>query len=186
VVSPANEERKAINEAIRSELIAKRFVGRLNALETTQMRYAKQTSVSSEKSRAEIEQTVHRYGADQFAFGEAEGRAMIGFRLTKPRKLTVRFLLPLYYEREHEGRRQIHNLDPVRDAQQIRQRWTALLLVIKAKLEAVETNIETIEQAFMAETVMPDGKTVAEHLLPQINKMLESGVQQTLLLEFGQ
>ena len=31
--------------------------------------YAQQTQVSTDKSRAEIERTLQRYGADQFMYG---------------------------------------------------------------------------------------------------------------------
>jgi hypothetical protein len=49
-----------------------------------------------------------------------------------------------------------------------RQKWRALLLCIKAKLEAVESKIETFEEAFLAHVVMPDGKTVGDHTLTAI------------------
>lgn len=35
------------------------------------MAYAENTSVSSEKSRAEIERTLQKYGADQFMYGSS-------------------------------------------------------------------------------------------------------------------
>jgi hypothetical protein len=44
------------------------------------------------------------------------------------------------------------------------------VLSIKAKLEAVETGIESFEIAFMPYVVLPDGKTVAEHVLPALAK----------------
>jgi len=42
------------------------------------MTYANKTSVAPEKSRAEIENTLSRYGATGFAYGTEIGRAMIG------------------------------------------------------------------------------------------------------------
>jgi hypothetical protein len=45
-----------------------------------------------------------------------------------------------------------------------------LALSIKAKLECVETEIESFETAFMPYVVLPDGKTVAEHVLPVLEK----------------
>lgn len=54
-------------------------------------RYAAQTSVSSDKSRAEIERLLLRYGADQFMYGLLPEAAMIAFRA---RGRHVRFLLP--------------------------------------------------------------------------------------------
>ena len=43
--------------------------------------YAKDTSVSTELSRLEIEKTLIRYGATGFAYATEPGRAMIGFCL---------------------------------------------------------------------------------------------------------
>jgi hypothetical protein len=43
-----------------------------------------------------------------------------------------------------------------------RQRWRALALVIKAKLEAVTSGISTFEAEFLANTMLPDGRTVGD------------------------
>ena len=43
-------------------------------------RYANQTTVSSEKSRAEIETTLRRYGADSFAYVSERTRAIVAFQ----------------------------------------------------------------------------------------------------------
>ena len=56
-----------------------------------------------------------------------------------------------------------------------RQRGRALLLVIKAKLESVESGIETLEQAFLAHVVMADGKTVHERIAEPIALEYQSG-----------
>jgi hypothetical protein len=66
--------------------------------------------------------------------------------------------------------------------QACRQRWRALSLAIKAKLEAVECGITDFETEFLAHIVLPNGRgTVAEWLLPQIDKAYESGKMPTLL-----
>ena len=57
--------------------------------------------------------------------------------------------------------------------QACRQRWRALLLVIKAKLEAVTAGISTIETEFLANIVLPDNTIcVGEWMLPQIDRGL--------------
>lgn len=43
--------------------------------------YAADTQVSAEKSRAEIEATLGRYGAVSFAYGWSGDRVMIGFTM---------------------------------------------------------------------------------------------------------
>ncbi len=67
--------------------------------------------------------------------------------------------------------------------QACRARWRALLLVIKAKLEAVEVGISTIEHEFLAWTVIPgDGRTVGEAIGPQMQRAVDTGETPRLLL----
>lgn len=55
-------------------------------------RYAADTSVSAEKSRAEIEATLRRYGADSFGYGWETDRAIVQFRMLDRQ---VRFVLDM-------------------------------------------------------------------------------------------
>ena len=68
-----------------------------------------------------------------------------------------------------------------KNAQAIRQRWRALLLCIKAKLESVESKIESFEDAFLAHVVMPDGRSVSDHVRPRIEQVYAGGEGQALL-----
>ncbi|MEL6908489.1 MAG: hypothetical protein AAFP22_23970, partial [Planctomycetota bacterium] len=63
-----------------------------------------------------------------------------------------------------------------------RQRWRALLLVVQAKLEAVECGISTFEQEFLAHIVLPNGSTVDEVLAPRIIEAVDAGNMPTLAL----
>jgi len=65
--------------------------------------------------------------------------------------------------------------------QAVRQRWRALALVIKAKLEAVEAGITIFEDEFMAHIVLPDGRTVGEYMLPKIEETYTTGRMPALL-----
>src|SRR5215831_5864853 len=108
-------------------------------------RYAATTEVPSDRSRAEIERTLQRYGADQFMYGWETRQAVIAFRAHGKQ---VRFELPLPDRRAREfthtpGRQVLRSDGAQQEAyeQAVRQRWRALALVIKAKLEAVEAGI---------------------------------------------
>lgn len=145
------------------------------------MRYASNTNVSSEKSKAEIEQTLRRYGADQFASMWESGRAAIQFRLTKK---MVRFVLPLPDKNDDEftktttGRKRRNPSDiEIAWEQGCRQRWRALALAIKAKLEAVECGITTFEEEFMAHIVIPgqNGKTMGQIMLARVDEAYATG-----------
>ncbi len=140
-------------------------------------KYAERTEVPIDRSKAEIEKTLMRYGADQFVYGTMLGRAMIAFRANDR---FVRFTLPLpdpgsrEFSRTPTGRSRIKNAAQREFAQEVRRRWRALSLNIKAKLEAVETGITTFEQEFMAHIVLPDGLTVGEFMTPQIELAYET------------
>lgn len=139
--------------------------------------YAKNTSVSVDRSQAEIKKILTKYKATSFAFGESSDKAMIQFDMTGKR---VRFILPmpiLGKQKDHRG--WVMNQNAV--SQLERSRWRALVLIIKAKLESVEAGITTIEQEFMAHIVLPNGKTVGEIVLPEIEMSYQSGKMPALL-----
>lgn len=66
-----------------------------------------------------------------------------------------------------------------------RQSWRAMLLVIKAKLEAIEAGISVFEDEFLAHIVMPDGRTISEHVRPQLDQIAASGTVQRLLPDYS-
>jgi hypothetical protein len=72
-------------------------------------------------------------------------------------------------------------VDEKRSAQYHRQLWRALLLVIKAKFEIVESGIETFDEAFLSNIVMSDGATVGEWATLQIATMYQQGEMPPLL-----
>jgi hypothetical protein len=65
--------------------------------------------------------------------------------------------------------------------QAVRQRWRALALVIKAKLEAVEAGITVFEEEFLAHIVLPNGGTVGQFMLPQVETAYATGQMPPLL-----
>jgi len=68
--------------------------------------------------------------------------------------------------------------------QACRQKWRALSLVVKAKLEAVESGITTFEDEFLAHIVLPNGQTVGEQALPRVREAYATG-GNVPLLTFG-
>lgn len=137
------------------------------------MTFASTTKVPVDQTRSEIERTLTRYGADRFAYFSETGRAIILFE-AKDRRIKFEVPLPAAKPTENDATRKTRE-------QMIRQRWRALLLCIKAKLESVASNIETFEEAFLAHVVMPDGKTVGEHAAPVIAESYLRGSNLPLL-----
>jgi len=142
------------------------------------MSYAATTTVPFEKSIAEIVALVKRSGATQIGKFESEEGFQVQFAI-KDRLIRFRLKFPaldtiprrngnnaVLSEVQRKGR-----LD-----QAIRQRGRALLLVIKAKLESVESGIETLEQAFLAHVVMSDGVTVYDRINQSIALEYQSGI----------
>jgi hypothetical protein len=134
------------------------------------VRFASQTRVSADQTRVEIERTLSRYGATAFAYMSVQGRAIIAFEAAK-RHIKITVPLPTG--------------DDKKSQQQARQRWRALLLVIKAKLESVESEIETLEEAFYANIVMPDGRTIYESTRDHVAVAYETGKVQKLLPDYS-
>jgi hypothetical protein len=115
-------------------------------------RYAADTSVSIDRSKGEIERTLARYGAESFAYATEQHQAMIAFRL---HGRMIRFMLKLpdpaapEWTRTETGRPRRGNAASEAYQQAQRQCWRALALIIKAKLEAVEAGIVSLDQEFL-------------------------------------
>jgi hypothetical protein len=141
--------------------------------------YAKDTDVPFERSIAEIVGLVRRAGADQIGQMEERDRFTLQFHLSD-RAVRFRVTFPTRDEVEQmKGPRQ----DAQRvEAQWRRQRGRALLLVIKAKLESVESGVETFEEAFLANVVMADGATVYDRIAAPIAAEYEARRPGPLLL----
>lgn len=137
------------------------------------MAYAENTSVPVERTRAEIEKVVRAHGASAFASGWSGPKATVEF-IAKGRRVRFALTLPIA-----DDKRFTHLNTWTRRAttqatklweQATRSHWRRLLLVIKGKLEAAESGIETFEDAFMANIVLPNGLTVSESVAPMIEK----------------
>ncbi|OCI32782.1 hypothetical protein [Oerskovia enterophila] len=150
-------------------------------------RYAESTGVPSDRSRSEIERTLRRYGATTFTYGWTEGRAAIGF-VKDGRQ--IRFVLPLPARDDRAFTHTPARGTPRTEAeiekqyeQAVRQRWRALALMVKAKLEAVDAGIVTFEAEFLPHTVLPSGRTVFEDIGPSIDLAYRSGQVAPLQIE---
>lgn len=126
------------------------------------MAYAAKTDVPLDQSIAEIVKVLRKAGADRLAQAEEPGRiavqCFLNYRL-------LRFAIGL-----PDG------------AQSRRQRGRALLLVIKAKIESIESGVETFDEAFLANIVTPDGRTIAQWAVPQIDQAYVDGKMPTQLM----
>lgn len=140
---------------------------------TTPRRFAEKTKVPSAQTRMEIERLLERHKAKQYLTGVdyEHGTARVQFNI---HSRIVRFTVALPDQKKLGG--------GDRYAQAERQKWRALMLVIKAKLESVENEIATFEEEFLAHIVMPNDQTVADVVLPLVAFAYERGTMPPRLL----
>lgn len=151
-------------------------------------KFAAKTHVAENKSRAEIEQLVYQYAGRNasFSYGTTSEQAAIMFVAFNRR---VKFLLrlPTPEEAVIQAKRKNGLQDPPESKQiawmdqERRRRWRALLLSIKAKLEAVESGIYTFEQEFLGH-IVPDStgdQTIYERMMAGPDRKLLAPVLST-------
>jgi hypothetical protein len=149
------------------------------------MAYAEGTDVGPDRSRQELERILIRYGASAFGYGWEDGRAVVQFRASE-RFVKIELVMPdpADFASTPTGRaRRSASAQASAHEQAVRQRWRALVLVVKAKLESVEAGIDTFDSAFLAHLVLPDGTTVGDRALPGVAEAYESGSMPRLLPE---
>ncbi len=147
-------------------------------------KYAQNTTVSADKSRIEIENTVKKYGASAFAYATEGSKAIITFKMCDR---LIKFILMLPnledYRRTPAGKRKRLDADTYTEWEKACCRsFRSLALSIKAKLITVEDGIGVFEEEFLAHIVLPDGRTVGKTILPEIADAYEKGKMPQLLL----
>lgn len=149
------------------------------------MAYAEKTTISISRTKADIEDLIQKAGAEQFISGYKDNMSIIGFTLANRQ---IRFILPLPEKTDNEflytpGRRTKRSSEQVHAAweQACRSKWCSLYLIIKAKLEAVESGISTVEHEFFYDIVLPNGQTLGEYIAPQLELSYFNGDMPPLL-----
>ena len=148
------------------------------------MAYAANTSVSFDRSIGEIVGMLKKAGAERIAQFEEPGAFTIQFALAE-RIIKFRVALPQASEMPaRDGRNSLLSTAKRQEMadQRARQKGRALMLVVKAKLESVESKVETFEQAFFANVVMSDGATLYERLSGPVAIEYKTGQVTPLML----
>lgn len=144
--------------------------------------YARETTVSPDRSRAEIEKILTRYGANGFMYGWSESGAILAFSLNGKQYKVILVMPDKNSFFTNKAGHRVAALQAERSFQQAtRQRWRAMALVIKAKLEAVQSQISTVESEFLAWMVLPNGETVGSWMMPQIDTIYKANKMPPLL-----
>lgn len=144
--------------------------------------YAKHTSVPVDRSRAQIERVLSVYGASGFGYHWERREVAISPAPVHGAKTEVREFASLIFQVQSRRVRLDVPMPTIREAgteakkdAAVRQRWRAVLLVIKAKLEAVESGISTLDAEFLANIVTESGRTIGETIIPRLSEAVKSG-----------
>lgn len=153
--------------------------------------YAAGTSVSVEKSRAEVDALLAKHGARSRFTGQddEQGQAFVGFEIgSDARRRQVRLVLPLPKRADFARRLRrgwMVNATPEEQTkaheQACRERWRALVLLVKAKLEAIALGVSTLEREFLADIFLPNGQTVHQALELHLVSAYTTGQMPPLL-----
>lgn len=152
------------------------------------MTYAAKTSVSVEKTRAQLDVLLGKHGAPQRRIGtdDVKGHAICEFVLGGHMvKMVVPLPLVSDFIRVHRRGYQHTTSVPEREklhAQAVRERWRAILLLTKAKLEAISLGVATVEGEFLADVVLPNGNRVHDEIRGTLAQAFETKGSPKILL----
>jgi hypothetical protein len=134
-------------------------------------RYAENTSVPVYRSQEEIRHLLTRHGAEGFVLGDMPGKSLVAFEMRSRR---LRFIVPMpLLNKSRTNQKEVEK--------EQRRRWRALVLVLKAKLEAVASEIVFFDTEFLAYIVVENNMTVGDRIVPTIDQVLQTGKLPPLL-----
>lgn len=159
--------------------------------------YAHGTRVEVAKTRTEIDALLAKHGATSVAIlnDEEKSRAVIAFAM-KGARFRIDLPMPtieeikLDPEKAPSGHFWKSTLERETYAQAAlfqrrRERWRAVLLLLKSKLEIVRLGLYSLEHEFLADMVLPGGATVHGALAEALRKGLASGELAARMLGTG-
>lgn len=123
-------------------------------------RYAERTKVPVAKSQQEVRDMLKKLGADRIAVMEERTGSSVWFEIA-PRGYVIRSP----HAPANKANSDVWH----------RESWRALVLLVKAKMVAIQQGITTIEREFLADTIMPDGTTLIEHAPEMIERVYAEG-----------
>jgi len=157
------------------------------------MSYAEDTSVPVERSKAELDKMLAKAGATDRMIGSLDSRAeaFVAFTLADRQ---IRMLVPLpktdekrfMFAPNSTWRRRTKDQQQKAYEQATRARWRAVVLLLKAKLEAIALGLSTPEREFLADLRLPNGATVHELVAREIDIAYAVGTTPALMLGPGE
>ena len=151
--------------------------------------YATNTSVPVERSRAEVERVLAKYGVTHFGTMTRPDGGVVYFEY-KGRQIQLSVPMPPRTDPQFTNRPRSSwgkVADSTRDQRwdaEYRRRWRVLVITVKAMLEAVDSKLLTFDQAFLAHIVIPgSAKTLGDVIVPKLDAMYQGLGLPALLSE---
>jgi hypothetical protein len=148
--------------------------------------YARATTVSVERTKAEFATTIGRYGGMNVIAGciENDRTAFVAFTF---KGFPIRVPMPLpdvtdeRFTLTPSGRKK-RSADDARAAweAECRQHWRILLLMVRANLEAVLSGQFKIEDVFLPWLMVKGGGTIRDELRPQLAAAMSGEIRLAL------
>lgn len=135
----------------------------------TDRRYAQNTKVPVSRSEQEVRRILRNAGADSLVFAEDSklGVSVVQFSIEE-RIVRLNVFSP------KDG-----------DERELRRRWRALVLILKAKLEIIASGDSTVDREFLADILLPGGVVVGDKAIPRIEESYRTGEAPRFLLPEG-
>lgn len=141
--------------------------------------YAETTSVSVEKSRAELDTLLGKHGAQQRGIltDETKNCAVVMFGMHGQKyhievPLPPRVAPPL----SAQPKGWVHWNEDTKSAyiyraheQACRARWRAIVMLVRAKLEAVRIGLSSVEREFLSDLMLPNGEKAMTAIIRAID-----------------
>lgn len=132
--------------------------------------YARETKISVTQSMNEIQDILSKHGITRFMI-ELEQNAIYFQLHDKPVKLSVPKPRLESFRYTPTGQRRSDAQTQTIIEQQNKARWRLMKEYLKLQLELVKLQVLDIEQAFMANFVLLNGKTLGETWTPELKNV---------------
>lgn len=149
-------------------------------------KYARNTKVPVFRSGDEVRALLVKYGATRFVQGEdlEAGEVRLAFEMEgRQIRMTVPMPKPEDFSERGNWSNQYGEGQKKESAysRACAQRWRAIVLLVRAQLEAIECGAVTFDHAFLRDIVMPNGRTVGETIEPELSRALATGELPALM-----
>jgi len=163
-----------------------------DAMSEKQAKYAAGTTVSTSQSREEIEHTLQRFGASKYIWArdDENGRVTVGFN-REQRTYRISFSLPSIKKFEsyrrtgsHHDIKRTESAALALQEQEIKRLFRSFGNYLKAMMAAIDDRIITADEALLPYMMLAGGRTVAEEIEANIERVL-AGAPPLPMLEEG-